>query len=1001
MEKYEYSKIEADVLKQSVVPFAVYQFIDKRVVTVLLSKGFLELFGYDDYDNAVFMMDNDMYTDVHPDDVARIADDAVRFATGKAGYNTVYRSKKHNGNDDEYEVIHSFGKHEQKENGVTLATVWYVSEGKYDPQNSGSFDVLTGKLSRSLYESSNQRKNNFDFLTGLSNMNHFFELVTLSKNRVHAEGNHCSLVYANITGMKYFNRKYGFASGDEILRNLGDFLSLRFGSENCCRIGQDNFAAISLSDDVFQKAETLIADFEMLGYSGIISLRIGIYPDTMGTVETSVACDRARYACNTLKKGRKSAYTVFDEKMLEYETRKQYVVNNLDKAIEEGWIQAYYQPIVRAANGRVSDEEALARWIDPVKGMLSPADFIPILEDTKLIYKLDLCMVDLIIEKMKILERGGLYIVPNSVNLSRTDFDACDMVNEICKRVDAAGLSRDLLTIEITESVVGSDFDFIKEQVERFQKLGFHVWMDDFGSGYSSLDVLQSIHFDLIKFDMRFMKQFDNGDKSRIILTELMRMALGLGIESVCEGVEREDQVEFLCEIGCTKLQGYHYCKPIPRDTIIERYRTGTQIGFENPRESKYFEAIGRINLYDTVAVAKDDSTDVAQFFDTFPTAVAESDISGMKIIRCNKSYRDFSEKYFGTSVTGVTITYEAMRRGSAALLDALKQCMAGKDKVFFYERIDNSSTVYNLVRRIAQNPVKGVVACAIVILGVVKESGQTITYADIANSLSSDYIYLYYVNIETEDYVEYRSDPNSVNLAVERHGTDFFESSLKDAEEAIYKDDRKRFTTSFTRENVLESIDKNGMFTINYRLLMDGNPVYVSMKAVRMGNDPTHLIIGVNNVDAHMRQQEAFERMQEEQVTYARIVAISGNYICIYTVNPETGDYTEFNASSDYEGLGLMKSGTGFFEKAAEESKRTLYEEDVEMFNSRFSKEKVMQEIKENGVFMLNYRLVIDGKPTYVCLKAALVEEKDGPKLVIGVNNIDPQVRRELENRT
>ena len=122
-----------------------------------------------------------------------------------------------------------------------------------------------------------------------------------------------------------------------------------------------------------------------------------------------------------------------------------------------------------------------------------------------------------------------LHVVPISVNLSRTDFETCDIVEEICNRVDS-GVSPDLITIEITESVVGGNFDFMKEQVRRFQELGFPVWMDDFGSGYSSLDLLQEIQFDLIKFDMRFMRQFETTPKSRVILTELMRMAVSLGI---------------------------------------------------------------------------------------------------------------------------------------------------------------------------------------------------------------------------------------------------------------------------------------------------------------------------------------------------------------------------------------------------------------------------------------------------------------------------------------
>ncbi len=170
--------------------------------------------------------------------------------------------------------------------------------------------------------------------------------------------------------------------------------------------------------------------------------------------------------------------------------------------------------------------------------------------------------------------------MPHSINLSRSDFDMCDIVEEVRRRVDDSGLPRNIITIEITESAIGSDFDFMKQEIARFQQLGFPVWMDDFGSGYSSLDVLQSIKFDLIKFDMIFMKKLDDGESGKIVLSELMRMATSLGVDTVCEGVETKEQQRFLQEIGCSKLQGYYYTKPIPLESILERYEKGIQIGY-------------------------------------------------------------------------------------------------------------------------------------------------------------------------------------------------------------------------------------------------------------------------------------------------------------------------------------------------------------------------------------------------------------------------------------
>ena len=293
-------------------------------------------------------------------------------------------------------------------------------------------------------------------------------------------------------------------------------------------------------------------------------------------------------------------------------------------------------------------------------------------------------------------------------------------MEEIRRRVDDAGLDRSLLTIEITESIVGGDFDFIKEQVERFRALGFPVWMDDFGSGYSSLDVLQSMPVDLIKFDMRFMQQFNHGDKSKIILTELMKMAVGLGIDTVCEGVERADQAEFLRDNGCSKLQGYYYARPMPLEQILERYRTGTQIGFENPAESGYFDAIGRINLYDLAVIANEEEDALQHYFSTVPMAIIEVQNDRTRFVRSNHAYRDFMERAFKFDISELTADYhETTGAPGRPFVDTLRQCCRDSSRSVFEATLPDGATVHTFMRRIAENPVTGTVAVAVAVLAI------------------------------------------------------------------------------------------------------------------------------------------------------------------------------------------------------------------------------------------------------------------------------------------
>lgn len=384
----------------------------------------------------------------------------------------------------------------------------------------------------------------------------------------------------------------------------------------------------------------------------------------------------------------------------------------------------YYQAIVRTANGCVSDEEALARWVDPERGLLSPAQFIPILESCNLIYKLDLHVLDQVLEKMRRQAEAGLYVVPQSINLSRTDFDQEGFVDEVCRRVDAMGIERSKLTIEITESVVGSNFAFMKEQIERFSALGFKVWMDDFGSGYSSLDVLQNIHFDLLKLDMRFLHGFDKGDESKVILTELVRMAMGLGIETVAEGVETQEQVDFLREIGCTRLQGYYFIRPVPMDTIIERKRKGTLIGFENPDEADYYAMIGRVNLYDSSAIRHEDYRNYRHYFDTIPMAILEVDEQSLRVARSNRTYRDYMRRAFGVTIQGSDVLLPKQEGRAASLfVDAVFQCGKDGKPAVLDEETGEGEVSHAIINRIAVNPVTGIAAVLVAVFAVIRQA--------------------------------------------------------------------------------------------------------------------------------------------------------------------------------------------------------------------------------------------------------------------------------------
>jgi len=721
VERYKYSDEEFALMESSCVPLGIYQFIDKRVVTIVLSCGFCELFGFNDKEEAYKTMDDNMYRDCHPDDVARVAEIAINFAMKGGVYDAVYRTKI----DGRYKIVHAHGQHIYK-GDKRLAVIWYTDEGDYTEADLETKNFLGQSFINSLHESSIYRNSHYDYLTGLPSMAYFFDLAAAGRDKMLSRNEIPVMLFFDLNGMKYFNHKFGFAEGDALIRETAKLLVKYFSNENCSRFGQDHFCVYTKKEGLIETLQKIFAEAKDINSGKTLPLRVGIYSSEMGISNISTVCDRAKMACDKDRNSYFSHYTYFDDSMMNHSENRRYIIDNLDRAIKEKWIKVYYQPIVRSATGKVCDEEALARWIDGEKGFLNPADFIPILEDANLIYKLDLYVADEILAKMKKQADAGLYVVPISVNLSRSDFETCDIVAEIQKRVDEAGISHDKLTIEITESVIGRDTEYMRSQVERFQSLGFNVWMDDFGSGYSSLDVLQCFQFNLIKLDMKFMQQFFTNEKSKIILTELIKMALGLGIDTIAEGVESEEQVEFLKEVGCTKLQGYYFCKPIPLEAIIERYETGKQIGFENPAESEYLATLGRVNLYDLSVINGDGGEIYGSYFNTLPMAILEGDIGKLIVVRGNKSYRDFFRKFFKTFQNEKKIRMSnKFVMESSAFYEGLKHCLKSEQRVLFDEKLTDGTVFHVYLRRIAVNPVTAVAAFVLVVLNITEKTGE------------------------------------------------------------------------------------------------------------------------------------------------------------------------------------------------------------------------------------------------------------------------------------
>ena len=277
------------------------------------------------------------------------------------------------------------------------------------------------------------------------------------------------------------------------------------------------------------------------------------------------------------------------------------------------------------------------------------------------------------------------------------------------------------------------------------------------------------------------------------------------------------------------------------------------------------------------------------------------------------------------------------------------------------------------------------------------RSNGAVFTH--IALSLARGYTDLYYVNMDTDEFIEFHTDDENGVLSEARRGADFFEGCERDAKYFVHSEDQAAFVQAMNRQFLEEALGRSKVFELVYRRIKGGDPFYVRMRVSRMEDDARFLVLAVADIDEQMKQRRIEERMIEERVIYARLHAITGNFICVYVVNPENDSYREFSATDDYvESFAQAKDGEDFFGTVREAARTFTYPEDLNRFLSVFNKTNVMAEVKRSGIFSVGYRLMREGTPFHVQMKAAMVEEKEGPRLIVGLNDIDVQVRQEEE---
>lgn len=476
-----------------------------------------------------------------------------------------------------------------------------------------------------------------DKLTGLLNRNAFSERIReILADDGGTSAEKYMVVYFDVQRFKTVNDMLGIAEGDRLLKHIANVVTRAVeGKGAACRIGSDRFALITKCEkekmDSF--VEKLFEDISGFDLPFEITCNAGIYIVEDGQLSANAIIDRAIMAQSPIKGSYTRRFNYYTEVLREMLLTEQEVTGMMRAALKGDQFVIYYQPQYNHSTGMLVGAEALVRWHHPEKGLIPPGRFIPVFEKNGFITKLDLY----VFEQVCIFLRGcidkKLPIVPVSTNLTRYDIFSPNFMEMLEETREKYQVPPKYIRVEITESAALGNSQFINAAVKKLHNYGYVVEMDDFGSGYSSLNILKDIDFDIIKLDMRFLESEEGGrNRGGTILSSVVRMVNWLGLPIIAEGVETIHQADFLKSIGCDYVQGFLYAKPLKQDEY-EELLTGTQIG----------STIPQMKLIDTLNIANFWSSDSLEtlIFSNFVGGAAIFEYRGRKpeILRVNQKY--------------------------------------------------------------------------------------------------------------------------------------------------------------------------------------------------------------------------------------------------------------------------------------------------------------------------------------------------------------------------
>ena len=425
-----------------------------------------------------------------------------------------------------------------------------------------------------------------DTLTGLISFERFHEEIEriILSNKT----NNYLMIYTDFENFKYFNYKYGYTVGDQLLKDFcSSIISKIVDKHNLyfTRVVSDQFLMFRPARYEKDEYEKLIEEIEQKNIDFMlrqkerfpqsnVTLRTGVYYVTPECMSASYAIDVANYARQKVDNDSKCSVRFYDDEMQKRRTLENQIVNEMKEAIEQHQFKVYFQPKYSIKNREITGAEALIRWERENGEVLSPDSFIPVYENNGKIVELDFYVFETVVKYLAKNQKEGRNQVPISINASSLhamDPQTITLYMDILKKYD---VDPSLVEIELTETAVVSEYERVRELFDEFQLHGIKTAMDDFGSGYSILNTIVDIPVDVIKIDRGFITSCLESDRGIYFLKHLIDMIRNLGYQIICEGVETDQQIEILKQIGCDEIQGYWYSKPLKEEDYDKLLQT-------------------------------------------------------------------------------------------------------------------------------------------------------------------------------------------------------------------------------------------------------------------------------------------------------------------------------------------------------------------------------------------------------------------------------------------